>query len=271
MNDVEVRKLLQLLLTGEQSLDEVQKQLQDQMALAKLPATSVTTDARVDIDRARRCGFPEVVYCSGKSEESVVEIFEQLSQHGQDCLGTRASEAQASRLVRRFPDAIHDPVGRTVRLMTAAAVHGAGHASVGPLAVITAGTSDAPVAREALETLRWMRCEVELYEDVGVAGPHRLLEILPDLQRCCAVVVAAGMEGALPSVVGGHLSCPVVAVPTSVGYGASFGGVAALLGMLNSCASNVTVVNIDGGFKAGYVAGMIARQAVRISSADSSQ
>ncbi|MCA9029068.1 MAG: nickel pincer cofactor biosynthesis protein LarB, partial [Planctomycetaceae bacterium] len=124
--------------------------------------------------------------------------------------------------------------------------------------VVTAGTSDRPVAEEALETLRWMNCEVELIVDVGVAGPHRLPAHLTKLREADVIVVVAGMEGALPSVVGGYVDCPVIAVPTSVGYGANFGGLSALLGMLNSCAANVTVVNIDAGFKGGYIAGLIA-------------
>jgi NCAIR mutase (PurE)-related protein len=130
----------------------------------------------------------------------------------------------------------------------------------GRVAVITAGTSDLPVAEEALETIRWMGCEPSLIVDVGVAGPQRLHEQRSKFVGSDAIVVVAGMEGALPSVVGGHVDCPVIAVPTSVGYGASFGGIAALLGMLNSCAANVTVVNIDAGFKGGYVAGLIAKK-----------
>jgi hypothetical protein len=129
--------------------------------------------------------------------------------------------------------------------------------------IVTAGTSDLPVAEEARETALWTGAEVTLIQDVGVAGPHRLIVNLPLLQAADAVVVVAGMEGALPSVVGGYVACPVIAVPTSIGYGASFGGVAALLGMLNSCASNVTVVNIDAGFKGGYLAGLIARNVAR--------
>jgi NCAIR mutase (PurE)-related protein len=133
-------------------------------------------------------------------------------------------------------------------------------APVGTVAVVTAGTSDRPVAEEAIETLRWMECNVDLIVDIGVAGPKRLLQQKHRFDAADAVVVIAGMEGALPSVVGGWVACPVVAVPTSVGYGASFGGIAALLGMLNSCASNVCVVNIDSGFKGAYIAGLIARR-----------
>ncbi len=157
----------------------------------------------------------------------------------------------------KFPEAIANEVARTVRLLPP----GESEVPRGFVAVLTAGTTDLAVAEEAVETLRWMNTHVELIVDVGVAGPQRLLEAKPRFVNADAVVVAAGMEGALPSVVGGHVACPVIAVPTSVGYGAAFGGIAALLGMLNSCASNVTVVNIDAGFKAGYVAGLIARRA----------
>lgn len=214
--------------------------------------TAATSDAHVDLDRRRRCGFPEVVYCEGKSPESLVEILEALYRNGQPYLGTRVSPDQAEAVLRRFPDAVYNPVARTVRSQRGA------FGAAGFVPVVTAGTSDRPVAEEAVETLRWMGCRVELIQDVGVAGPQRLPEQLPRLAGAAAIVVVAGMEGALPSVVGGHVDCPVVAVPTSVGYGANFGGVSALLGMLNSCAANVAVVNIDAGFKGGYLAGLIA-------------
>lgn len=217
--------------------------------------TAITDAARVDLDRQRRCGFPEVVYCEGKSVEAVEQIFAALVAAGQEAFGTRVSAEQADAIRRLFTHAQHNAVARTIRVSRASETP-----PLGKVAVVTAGTADRPVAEEALETLRWMGCAVERMEDVGVAGPQRLLAIVPQLRDCDAVVVVAGMEGALPSVVGGHVSCPVIAVPTSVGYGASFGGIAALLGMLNSCAANVTVVNIDAGFKAGYVAGLIARQ-----------
>lgn len=214
--------------------------------------TIETADASVDIDREQRCGFPEVVFAAGKTAAAIVEIFERQLSTGQRCFATRVSPEQAEFVCRRFGNAIDNAVARTIRVGEPPDVHGT-------VAVITAGTSDRPVAEEALETLQWMGCETDLIVDVGVAGPHRLPAHLPRLQRVDAVVVVAGMEGALPSVVGGWTPCPVIAVPTSVGYGASFGGIAALLGMLNSCASNVTVVNIDAGFKAGFVAGLIAR------------
>ena len=161
-----------------------------------------------------------------------------------------------------FPNAEHNEVARTLRVCDSPKAGPSDRSSLAPTngsaAVITAGTSDLPVAEEARETLDWMGVRTTMIYDVGVAGPHRLIERLAEFRNADAIVVVAGMEGALPSIVGGHVDSPVIAVPTSVGYGASFGGVAALLGMLNSCASNVVVVNIDAGFKAGYVAGMIA-------------
>lgn len=219
--------------------------------------TARTDDASVDLGRLRRCGFPEVVFAPGKTPATVVGVFERLAAQGQDCLATRVSPEQAEAVALRFPQAIYNEFGRTIR------VEVSDQPVIGKVPVVTAGTSDRPVAEEAVETLVWMRCDTDLVIDVGVAGPHRLPEQLHRLHGADAVVVIAGMEGALPSVVGGYVDCPVIAVPTSVGYGAAFGGVAALLGMLNSCASNVTVVNIDAGFKAAYVAGLIARRAGR--------
>lgn len=219
------------------------------------PAVAITNSARVDLDRQRRCGFSEVVFCEGKTPGSVTEIFAALVEAGQEAFGTRASAEQAAAVRLRFSHVEHNPVARTIRVRVADE-----QPLVGKVAVVTAGTSDRPVAEETIETLRWMGCAVDRIEDVGVAGPQRLLAELPRLREADVVVVVAGMEGALPSVVGGHVACPVIAVPTSVGYGASFGGIAALLGMLNSCAANVTVVNIDAGFKAGYVAGLIAKR-----------
>ena len=180
-------------------------------------------------------------------------------------LATRMTPEQAAELKLKFPDGRYSPVGRTFRIPLAAEKPGAAGrpAASGKVTIVTAGTSDLPVAEEARETTLWTGAEVCLIQDVGVAGPHRLRGNLDQLRGADAVVVVAGMEGALPSVVGGYIDCPVIAVPTSVGYGASFGGVAALLGMLNSCASNVTVVNIDAGFKGGYVAGLIAQNAAR--------
>lgn len=208
-------------------------------------------DATVDLDRRRRCGYSEVVYGEGKSPESVARIVTALRRDRQDALVTRVTDAQVEAVREMWPDTIHEAEARTLRVMDRE-----GAQPRGKVAVVTAGTTDGPVAAEAVETLRWMRVHVERFDDVGVAGPQRLLAVVPALQQADAVVVVAGMEGALPSVVGGHVGRPVFAVPTSVGYGASFGGAAALLSMLNSCAANVAVVNIDAGFKGAYLAGL---------------
>jgi pyridinium-3,5-biscarboxylic acid mononucleotide synthase len=183
-------------------------------------------------------------------------------------LATRIAPETAEALTNRFPNARYNDVSRTLRVPLKNAPKGNSQAQTNSMlasehstpfvAIITAGTTDFPVAEEARETLRWMGIDARLIQDVGVAGPHRLPEKLSQLDGAAAVIVVAGMEGALPSVVGGYVACPVIAVPTSVGYGASCGGLAALLSMLNSCAANVTVVNVDAGFKAGYVAGLIA-------------
>ncbi len=218
-----------------------------------------TGDAQVDVDRDRRCGFPEVVFAQGKTAEAVERIFHKSLEHGTDVFATRVSDEQGGRLVAAFPAGHYNPIARTFRVPPRE--HGAPRRVGGQVTLVTAGTSDLPVAEEARETLLWTGAEVRMVQDVGVAGPHRLRAHLDRLAGADAIVVVAGMEGALPSVVGGYVDSPVVAVPTSVGYGASFGGLAALLGMLNSCASNVTVVNIDAGFKGGYVAGLIARNA----------
>ena len=207
----------------------------------------------VDLDRQNRCGFPEVVYAPGKDLESIQMVLESQRQSGQHSLVTRCSPEQLTGLAARFPAGIVNSLAKTFR--TASDMP-----SRGRVVVVTAGTSDRPIAEEACETLRWMGVDAELVMDVGVAGPQRLLERRGQLTGSDAVIVVAGMEGALPSVVAGWVGVPVIGVPTSVGYGASFGGVSALLSMLNSCAANVCVVNIDAGFKAGYIAGMIALQ-----------
>jgi NCAIR mutase (PurE)-related protein len=212
--------------------------------------------ARLDTDRAARTGDPEVVYGAGKTPTQVVEILRTLHQAHPDraVLATRLSEAVIEAVVRDLPEVVVDPVARAV--------------TVGPLpeprgmvAVVSAGTSDAPVAAEAALTARVYGAGVKLVNDVGVAGLHRILAARPELETANCLIVVAGMEGALPSVVGGLTGVPLVAVPTSVGYGASFGGLAALLGMLNSCAPGVSVVNIDNGFGAGVFAARVARAA----------
>ncbi len=248
----ELVKLLARLEAGELDIGETADAL---LAQSGAPRSAITDDAHIDLDRHSRCGFPEVIYGEGKTPAAMVEIIEQLSGQGQAVLATRVSAEQAAAVRSRFPQMIHNETARTLRMPSEPP-----QPIRGRVQVVTAGTSDRPVAEEALETLWWMNCEAGLVIDVGVAGPHRLLYHLESLRGCDAIVVAAGMEGALPSVVGGHVDCPVVAVPTSVGYGANLGGWSALLGMLNSCAANVTVVNIDAGFKAGYIAGLIAKR-----------
>jgi NCAIR mutase (PurE)-related protein len=211
--------------------------------------------ANIDQQRHLRCGFPEVIYSEGKSPDQVVAIMRKVAEREAICLATRVSTEQADLLAREIPGIQIDPVSRIAWMGQMPEPTG------GIVRVVTAGTSDLPVAREAELTARALGCETTLLADVGVAGLHRILARVPELVQADAVVVVAGMEGALPSVVGGLVDCPVVAVPTSVGYGANFQGVSALLCMLTSCAANVTVVNIDAGFCGGFVAGLIARRA----------
>lgn len=211
----------------------------------------------LDLERGDRCGFPEVVYGEGKDSTTLQAIFKQLLQADLPVLATRVDESKAADLATPFPEGVYNGLAKTFR------IGGMPSTGRGTVSIVTAGTSDLPVAEEAKETLTWMGCQVRMVHDVGVAGPQRLLARLDEIRGVDAVVVVAGMEGALPSVVGGHVNCPVVGVPTSVGYGANLGGISALLSMLNSCAANVTVVNIDAGFKGGYVAGLIASRAER--------
>jgi pyridinium-3,5-biscarboxylic acid mononucleotide synthase len=256
MTPHEIEELASRLLAGKLSVAEFTQCLSP-------PAIANVGEAQLDLDRARRCGFPEVVFAEGKSVETMAKIFNALVASGVEVLATRMSPAQAAALQSQFPRGRYNSVGRTFRVPRTSEEPLAADIAAGRVTIVTAGTSDLPVAEEARETALWTGAEVVLIQDVGVAGPHRLTANLGVLRNSDAVVVVAGMEGALPSVVGGHVACPVIAVPTSVGYGASFSGLAALLGMLNSCASNVTVVNIDAGFKGGYVAGLIARNAAR--------
>jgi pyridinium-3,5-biscarboxylic acid mononucleotide synthase len=270
MNHNHLAQLASRLLAGELTLDQF---------LNQANGIAHVGEAQVDLDRTRRCGFPEVVFAEGKTTAAMEKIFQSLLDHGADVLATRMSAEKAAELKTKFPSACYNATGRTFRIPNRAGVSPApviesdsldsketGQAPgklAGRVTIVTAGTSDLPVAEEARETALWTGASVRFIADVGVAGPHRLTANLSQLQDADAVIVVAGMEGALPSVVGGHVACPVIAVPTSVGYGASFGGIAALLGMLNSCAANVTVVNIDAGFKAGYVAGLIAKNAAK--------
>jgi NCAIR mutase (PurE)-related protein len=211
--------------------------------------------ARVDVDRAARTGDAEVVFGQGKTPEQVVAILRTLHDRHPDraVLATRLGEDALAQVATSLPEAELHPVARAVTL-------GPMPAARGTVAVVSAGTSDGPVAAEAALTVRVHGAGVEVIEDVGVAGVHRLMAVRDRLEQADCLVVVAGMEGALPSVVGGLVGVPLVAVPTSVGYGASFGGIAALLAMLNSCAPGVTVVNIDNGYGAGVFAARVARQ-----------
>ncbi len=210
--------------------------------------------AKVDHHRALRHGMPEVIFAKGKTPAQVVAIAERLLANAHNVLITRADQACADLVTAQIPEAEYLPLSCAIRVWRDRTLHGKGR-----IAVVCAGTSDIPVAEEAQVTAELMGNDVDTIHDIGVAGIHRLMSNRDRLTQARVVVVCAGMEGALPSVVGGLVSCPVIAVPTSVGYGASFHGLAALLGMLNSCASNVTVVNIDNGFGAGYVASLINR------------
>jgi NCAIR mutase (PurE)-related protein len=252
MDPTTLRQLLEQVQSGQLAVDE---------ALQRIGGAGVADlgFAHVDLHRRERCGFPEVIFCEGKTSEWVDGVVCKLAEAGQDCLATRVSAEQAAYLAQRFPQAEQDRVGRTFWLPAGPAA-----APAGRVLIITAGTSDLPVAHEAVNTARAMGCATDLLADVGVAGIHRLLRHRARFSGADAIVVVAGMDGALPSVVGGLVDCPVIAVPTSVGYGAAFSGLAALLTMLNSCSANVLVVNIDSGFKGGYVAALIARRRARV-------
>lgn len=216
--------------------------------------------ATVDTGRQIRCGFGEVIYGEGKDAELIARITEPLLDVQREVLVTRLESAAADWLATRFEHTRYRPAARTLRISRQRIVDPCRESSpgIGNVAVVTAGSTDRPAAEEARETLAWMGVPVDWIEDIGVAGPQRLQRAVPRLTDCAAIVVAAGMEGALPSVVAGYVRCPVIALPTSVGYGAALGGLTAMMGMLTGCAAGVAVVNIDAGFKAGYLAGMIA-------------
>jgi NCAIR mutase (PurE)-related protein len=241
-----LRALLEAVQHGQLPVEEALNELRD------LPFADLGF-ANVDHHRALRVGLPEVVFGQGKATEHIIAIVNELRAKGHHALVTRIDEPKAEALKQAFPEIELDPVARTAFLKLGL-IETRGH---GAICVVTAGTSDLPVAREAVVTARAFGNEVVELHDVGVAGLHRLLARRQVLYDASVLIVVAGMEGALASVVGGLVSKPVIAVPTSVGYGASFGGVAALLSMLNSCASGVTVVNIDNGFGAAYSATLI--------------
>ena len=249
--DAKLRELLDQVAAGAVSADEAMTRLRD------LPYEDLGF-AKVDHHRALRKGFPEVVFCQGKTPSQVVEIFARIKARGSNVLGTRCSAECVAAVLAAHPDAVHHEAARSLTITVSPPEPLPGY-----VCVVCAGTSDIPVAEEAVVSCEAMGSRVERVYDVGVAGLHRLLDRRKLLEGANALVVCAGMEGALASVIGGLVDCPIVAVPTSVGYGASFHGLAALLGMLNSCSTGVAVVNIDNGFGAGAYAAIINRMAAR--------
>lgn len=247
---MELRDMLEKVKTGEVSVEEAEKYFArksfEDMGYAKL-----------DTYREIRSGYPEVVYCSGKADQHLLKIFETLYRENGEVLGTRASKEQYELIKESIPDICYDEISRILKIEKAGKEH------IGNIAVCTAGTADIPVAEEAAQTAEYFGNKVERIYDVGVSGIHRLLSKVDAIRSANCVVAVAGMEGALASVIGGLVERPVIAVPTSVGYGANMGGISALLTMINSCANGIAVVNIDNGYGAGYMASQINRLAVR--------
>jgi len=242
MNSAALLELLSAIKEGKVSPEEGMKRL------AHWPGEDIEF-AKIDHQRALRTGLPEVIYAAGKTDAQVVEIFSRMARQGGNVLATRATSTAAEAICAQMPGAIYNPIARTIALRQQSAI-----SPTGTLAILCAGTSDLPVAEEAVVTAELLGHPVVKIVDVGVAGLHRLLAQREILATARAIIVCAGMEGALPTVVAGLVRAPVIAVPTSVGYGAAFGGIAALLGMINSCAPNVAVVNIDNGFGAACFA-----------------
>lgn len=245
---MDIRELLQLVQDGEMTVDKAveyfDKKAYEEMGFAK-----------VDTNRELRSGFPEVVFCEGKTDEHLLAIYQKLYDENGKVFGTRANREQYELVKNVMWDVQYDDVSRILK------VSAKEHKKIGKIAICTAGTSDIPVAEEAAQTAEFFGSNVDRYYDIGVSGIHRLLDHIEEIRKANCVITVAGMEGALASVVGGLVSRPVIAVPTSVGYGANFGGVAALLTMINSCANGVATVNIDNGYGAGYYATQINRLA----------
>ena len=243
---METREILELVRSGAMSVEEAEghfrRQPFEDMGYAKL-----------DMHRKMRSGFPEVIFCSGKPDEFLVKIYKRMAEADGQAFGTRASAHQYELVKKEIPDITYDPVSRILKLERTPKER------KGLVAVVTGGTADIPVAEEAAQTAEYFGTNVERIYDVGVSGIHRLLAQTDKLQQANCIVAVAGMEGALASVVGGLVSNPVIAVPTSVGYGANFGGLSALMTMINSCANGIAVVNIDNGYGAGYMATQINR------------
>lgn len=247
MDRDQLKSLLEDVRSGASTIDDAIERFRH-LPFERLPY------ATLDHHRSIRVGMPEVIFGKGKTPEQIAGIAERLLERSSNLLATRVEREAAGLVQSRIPDAEYFPLSGALRVWRDRAPQGKG-----TLAVVSAGTTDLPVAEEAIVTAEIMGNEVVQVHDVGVAGIHRLFGNFDTIKQARVIVVCAGMEGALPSAVGGLVSCPVIAVPTSVGYGASFHGLAALLGMLNSCASNVSVVNIDNGFGGGYVASLINR------------
>ncbi len=249
MTDSEIAVLIDTIRRGDAGADEAAAKIQRAIRSATMDDLDF---ARVDLDRQRRQGFPEVILGLGKTASQIAAIAERIVGHGQSLLVTRATAEAFHAVQAVVPDAVYHSEARAITFSAQSP-----HQGVGTILVACAGTSDLPVAEEAVVTARTMGNMVERLYDVGVAGLHRLLREQARLDAARVIIVVAGMEGALPSVVAGLVKVPVIAVPTSIGYGASFGGLAALLGMLNSCANGVAVVNIDNGFGAACMASLI--------------
>ncbi|MBK7132364.1 MAG: nickel pincer cofactor biosynthesis protein LarB [Bacteroidales bacterium] len=249
MNVKEVEKLLNDVKSGETSVDKAME------VLKNFPYTDLGF-ARIDHHREMRTGYPEIIYCAGKSVEQVKEIVRVMTERENNVIGTRANQEMFDAVKSIIPSAVYYPMARIISVQKKKP-----ETPDSSIAVITAGTSDMPVAEEAAITAELLGNKVVRIYDAGVAGIHRLVDKLPEIRSCRVVIVIAGMEGALASVVGGLVDKPVIAVPTSVGYGANFGGISALLAMLTSCSTGVTVVNIDNGFGAGFSASMINKMA----------
>lgn len=245
---MDTRKLLEQVQAGTIDIDAAQEELK------KLPYEEMGF-AKLDHHRALRSGFGEVVYCSGKETTHLVQIFQKFYEHGTDVLGTRASYEQYQAVKEVLPEVEYDAISKVLRIVRKEIER------TGLVVVCTGGTSDIAVAEEAAQTAEFFGSNVERIYDVGVAGIHRLLSKVDNIRKANCVIAVAGMEGALAGVVAGLVDKPVIAVPTSIGYGANFGGLSALLTMLNSCAEGVSVVNIDNGFGAGYLGTQINRLA----------
>ena len=247
---MDVRELLEQVKSGSVEIEDAQ------MRLKNLPYEDLGY-AKLDHHRKLRSGFGETVFCQGKPDAYLLEIYKKFYERDGEVLGTRASESQAELVRTAVPEVVYDPISRILK------VEKPGKERRGCVAVCTGGTADIPVAEEAAQTAEYFGCRADRIFDVGVAGIHRLLAQRERLDKASCIVAVAGMEGALGTVIAGLVECPVVAVPTSVGYGASFHGLSALLTMLNSCANGISVVNIDNGYGAGYLAAQINRMAVR--------